>query len=381
MTKAAYMAQRAIYSRPQGMLWADNYGTLEAYPSSVNAIPVSNFENATTNWTFKDNTGGTISAVLGSGQSPAVTPPVTGTYVAKATNTSTKQNGIYHSATALTVEPGQTYTYSIYVQSGTTAKQFISSIAWFNGVTALTTSDGVASTNVNSVNFTRVSVTATAPAGATNAAVYTYSVGNATSAQYAYFDGALFQEGSDVNDYVNGTASAKYFYVPTGNEVYDSVPGDNFLIISDHNRQSMDFKINRIEKRERMINGRMRSYHVADKLSLSTSWNKLPSRSFATDPAYNPATGITSIQQQNYCTVDGGAGGADLLKWYEDHQGPFWVYLSYDKPQNFTTDRYNHLDQYSEIVQMYISDFSYNVEKRGGSTYDFWNVNVTLEEV
>lgn len=50
MTKAAYMQQRAPYNRPQAMLWADNSGTLVAYPSTVNSIPVSNFENATTNW-------------------------------------------------------------------------------------------------------------------------------------------------------------------------------------------------------------------------------------------------------------------------------------------------------------------------------------------
>ena len=378
MTKAAYMAQRAPYNRPQAMLWADNYGSLVAYPSSVNSIPVSNFENATTNWNFTGNSGGTISSVVAASEVPAVTP-VYGTYVAKATNSSTKQNGILHAANLITVEPGQTYTYSIYVKDGNTGKQFISYIEWRNASTALSTVTGTVSTGVNASTFTRVSVTGTAPAGATNVRVYTYSSGNATSGQYAYFDAALFQEGSAVNDYVDGTLSARYFYAPTGYEVYDSVAGDNFLIISDHNRGALDFKPTRIEKRERMINGRMRSYHVADKLTISTSWDNLPSRSFATDPAYNPATGTTLASTQY--TVDGGAGGADLLKWYEDHQGPFWVYLSYDKPQNFATDRYNHLDQYSEVIEMYISDFSWTVEKRGGRNYDFWNVNVTLEEV
>ena len=136
----------------------------------------------------------------------------------------------------------------------------------------------------------------------------------------------------------------------------------------------------------------MRSYHVADKLTVSTTWENLPSRSFSTDPYFDANTGLPTItstfpgtngivETEKQYTVDGGAGGADLLKWYEDHQGPFWVYLSYDKPQNFSTNKYNHLDQYSEIVQMYISDFSYTVQKRGSRNMDFWNVSVTLEEV
>ena len=378
MTKAAYMQQRAVYNRPQAMLWADNSGTLVAYPSTVNAIPVSNFENVTTNWNFTGNSGGTVSSVLAASESPAVTP-VVGTYVAKAVNSSTKQNGILHLANLITAEVGQAYTYSIYVRDGNTGRQFISYIEWRDATTVLSTTTGVASTGVNASTFTRVSVTGTAPAGTTNVRVYTYSVGTATSTQYAYYDAALFQEGSDVNTYVDGTLSARYFYAPTGYEVYDSVAGDNFLILSDHNRKGLDFKTTRIEKRERMINGRMRSYHVADKLTISTSWDNLPSRSFSTDPAYNPATGTTLAGVQY--TVDGGAGGADLLKWYEDHQGPFWVYLSYDNPNNFATDRYNHLDQYSEVIQMYISDFNRTVEKRGGRNYDFWNVSVTLEEV
>ena len=54
-------------------------------------------------------------------------------------------------------------------------------------------------------------------------------------------------------------------YIPTGYEVGTDAPDataseiDQFLIISDHNRQPIEFKPTRIEKRERTINGRMRS--------------------------------------------------------------------------------------------------------------------------
>jgi hypothetical protein len=32
-------------------------------------------------------------------------------------------------------------------------------------------------------------------------------------------------------------------------------------------------------------------------------------------------------------------------------------------------------------MEMFISSFDYDVVKRGGSTYDLWNLSVTLEEV
>ena len=67
------------------------------------------------------------------------------------------------------------------------------------------------------------------------------------------------------------------FLVPDGFEVNAATPGDDFLVLSDHNRKDISFKPERIEKRERMINGRMRSYHIADKMTISTSWDMLPS--------------------------------------------------------------------------------------------------------
>jgi hypothetical protein len=164
---------------------------------------------------------------------------------------------------------------------------------------------------------------------------------------------------------------------------------DNFIILSDDNRDAINFEIDRIEKRERMINGRTRSYHIADKLRISTSWSMLPSRSYSSNPDFlltsgksslgSSSAGLPSGQSAQY-TTDGGAGGVDLLNWYENHKGPFWVFLAYDKRTNFESDQYSRLQQYNEVVEMYISDFSYSVEKRN-SSYDFWNISVTLEEV
>jgi hypothetical protein len=167
--------------------------------------------------------------------------------------------------------------------------------------------------------------------------------------------------------------AGSYVFLPGGTEFSD------FIFLTDHNRDGLNFSPERIEKRERMINGRMRSYHIADKLKLSVSWKNLPSRAFPLPGTINPTTGKSSTTPY---TIDGGAGGNELLDWYESHTGSFWVFLSYDKYKNFGDDRaaYGHLGQYSQVVEMYIADFSYTVDKRGGSNYDMWNVSVTLEE-
>lgn len=186
---------------------------------------------------------------------------------------------------------------------------------------------------------------------------------------------------------ITNIGNALTTYVPIGYDIYAS--GDNtddFLILSDHNRQALDFKQNRLEKRDRMINGRMRSFWTADKLNISTSWQNLPSRSYSGPPLFNQTTGLpTSIVDGNtffQFTVDGGAGGNELLNWYENHKGSFWVYLSYDKYPNFGSDyaAYQHLNQYNQVIEMFISDFNYSVSKRGGTNYDMWNVSMTLEE-
>jgi hypothetical protein len=178
-------------------------------------------------------------------------------------------------------------------------------------------------------------------------------------------------------------------YVPNGIEVgadtEETDPNllDQFIILSDHNRGEMQFNNQRIEQRQRTINGRMRSYHIADKLSMSVSWSMLPSRGYAGLPGYSETTGLSpDIRTTEEYTADGGAGGGELLDWYENHQGPFWMYLSYDKYNNFDGEtKYNNLNKYNQIIQVYFADFSYSVVKRGATNHDLWNISVTLEEV
>jgi hypothetical protein len=179
-------------------------------------------------------------------------------------------------------------------------------------------------------------------------------------------------------------------YVPTGYEIGADIGAetnasliDQFLVLSDHNRSEINFSPKRLEQRQRTINGRMRSYHVADKLDISWSWDNLPSRSHDESPEFN-SSGVSALKgTQSEYTADGGAGGVDILDWYETHTGPFWMFLAYDKYTNFesTEDPYAHLAQYNQVVQVYISDFKYSVVKRGATNHDLWNISVTLEEV
>jgi len=179
-------------------------------------------------------------------------------------------------------------------------------------------------------------------------------------------------------------------YLPTGYEIQGNFDAsantsliNQFLILSDHNRGELNFTPTRIEQRQRTINGRMRSYHIADKLTMSVSWTNLPSRSYYQDAGFL-STGLSPEKNTNKeFTSDGGAGGVELLDWYENHKGPFWMFLAYDKYSNFGKDDadYGHLAQYNQIIQVYIADFNYSVVKRGGSNHDLWNISVSLEEV
>lgn len=239
-------------------------------------------------------------------------------------------------------------------------------------------------------------------------------------------------------------------------------PINAFMILPDHNRSAIDVQMERLEQRQRMVNGRMRSFHIADKKKISFSWDMLPSRSFVSPPNFEARVGsitavsgngtavtytvntdfagslvantsrvdITGILPTTYnlsnalviaanattfsvasnvtttvtestgvvtstsigtstvaadptnqYIVDGGAGAVDILNWYETNTGSFYVFLAYDSLSNFSSADYNRLDEYNEVIEMFISDFSYNVVKRGADNYDFWNISVTLEEV
>lgn len=124
---------------------------------------------------------------------------------------------------------------------------------------------------------------------------------------------------------------------------------------SEHNRSEFTIEPQRIEKVQRMSNGSLRKYFVADKKRFSLSWTMLPH--------------TTAL------TVDGGWGASDLKSFYEgsDGQGTFNIKI------NMAT---NGADQSQAGYQEYtvsITSASFVILKRGIEPH--WNVSLSLEEV
>jgi hypothetical protein len=167
------------------------------------------------------------------------------------------------------------------------------------------------------------------------------------------------------------------YYIPSGTE------GEDFIILSDHNRGEIDISFERIENRQRMINGTMRSYHIADKNKFSWSWEMLPSRAYSEDPNYTSNGKLIGSASVEMFTVDGGAGGVELINWYKTHSGPFFMLLAYDRYDIFPSGsvQYEHLAQYNIVHQVYFSSFENAIVRRAGLNHDFWNISVALEEV
>lgn len=170
-----------------------------------------------------------------------------------------------------------------------------------------------------------------------------------------------------------------------------SINDNTFIITSDHNRSPLQITNKRIDQKVRTANGQLRSYFIADKQTITTSWSMLPSRSFSSKPNFNQGTGITNLDRTSptsdglpatQYTADGGAGAAEMLMWHETHPGGFWVYLAYDNYADVSgNSNYNNLNKYTQFFFMTVTDFSYSVVKRGNGNFDMWDVSVTLEEV
>ena len=163
--------------------------------------------------------------------------------------------------------------------------------------------------------------------------------------------------------------------VPEGTEYED------FIILSDHNRSEISFTKERLENRQRSVSGTMRSYHIADKNTLSWSWEMLPSRAFSGDPDFDPDTGLANVSGLETFTADAGAGGVDIVKWYDDNPGSFYMFVAYDRYDKFTSDKYNRMVQYNEVIEVMFSSFEHSLVQRASTLYDFWNISVSLEEV
>ena len=138
-----------------------------------------------------------------------------------------------------------------------------------------------------------------------------------------------------------------------------------YLYLTDDSRSTLQVGLERIEYKRRMINGRMRSYHVADKRTFSVSWQDLPSA----------RSEISEIKRTSY--TNGWASGPQMLTWYNNHQDSFYLTLVYDHKQNNDSEGITYS---LETYNIFFDEFSYTVNKRG-PTHDLWDISMSLVEV
>ena len=131
--------------------------------------------------------------------------------------------------------------------------------------------------------------------------------------------------------------------------------------VSEHNRSEFTINPQRIEKTQRMSNGSLRKFWIADKKTFSLSWSMLP--------------------HSTALTVDGGWGAEDIKNFYESSAGQkdFRIKLN---PTVFDPQLVEQLngvlaDDYTYTVMFTSADFT--IVKRGLQTY--WDVSISLEQV
>jgi hypothetical protein len=146
---------------------------------------------------------------------------------------------------------------------------------------------------------------------------------------------------------------------------YDLSPGgSDYIYLTDDSRSELQVSVERIEYKKRMINGRMRSYHVADKKTFSVSWKDLPSQK-------------DELSEVRFSGINSGwASGQQMLTWHADHPDSFYLNLVYDTPE---ADVNIPIKYRLETYNVFFDDFSYIVTKRGPH-HDLWDVSMTLVE-
>lgn len=145
--------------------------------------------------------------------------------------------------------------------------------------------------------------------------------------------------------------------------MYWSTDGTTWNKISDHNRDPLAITVERIENRNRMTDGTLRRYTVAKKRTISVSWSMFPSKQ---NPSYGGRTGLG--------TVDGGWAGEDIENFHNSVDGRFYLKL-----RKGTDEAKAASDGTIEVMEVMITDFSKDIEKRG--VVDLWSLSITMEEV
>lgn len=131
--------------------------------------------------------------------------------------------------------------------------------------------------------------------------------------------------------------------------------GGTYFKLSEHNRSEFTISPLRIEKTQRMSNGTLRKFFVADKKTFSLSWNMLP--------------GNSSL------TVDGGWGAEELRAFYSGSDGKSTFNIRVNLAKTGTDQTNSGYEEYTVTI----TSATFVVQKRGIQPH--WSVSLTMEEV
>lgn len=156
------------------------------------------------------------------------------------------------------------------------------------------------------------------------------------------------------------------------NGISVSVDGSTWYDLTDHNRQPIQIVPQRIEQVQRMANGSMRKFVIANKNVIDTSWQNIPSASQKIG-SYNP-------------TVDGKYGAGFMKAFYDKYVfQPIWIKLTY-AVDNYTGSSHlpsqlaNPTTDNHQILKVFMTDFKDTVNKRL-TLLDYVDVSMQFTEV
>ena len=191
---------------------ASGSGVADAVVVRRNLVTNPNFETNANLWGGGGNASASIArstaqAYLGSA-SLSLTASVAGNSRAYFTGLTGSTSGT--SATRISVTAGQTYTFSAYTRAATTARSVDVLIEWYNSSNAIISIPESSDITNSTTGWTRsLALTAVAPVGAVTCTASVRVFGVAIS-EVHYIDGILFETGSSLLPYFDGTYADTY---------------------------------------------------------------------------------------------------------------------------------------------------------------------------
>jgi hypothetical protein len=155
------------------------------------------------------------------------------------------------------------------------------------------------------------------------------------------------------------------YLIDTGIQI--SIDGNTWYKLTDHNREPIEVRPSLIEQQQRMANGKMRKYVVAQKNSISCSWKYVPS-------------------SQSQC-IDGFYSSAWLESFYKSNSG-LPIYLKVVSSGLNTDSGFGSqplgvfvtAQNRSKTYNVYMVDFSKTIINRT-KVSDYVDMNIEFTEI